>query len=311
MGVWQSALEFELDRSANALGCDVVLQIQDLGATSIPYLVYQDFSYDIAIANLVAGSPAVREYFPNFDVPSLHRLRLRQLRVYDGASALLAMSNFLRSSLINTTGIRPDKVFTVWPGVSTTAAEDDVDDMATPEASTPRKRLLFVGTSFLVKGGDQVLEALRILREQDSGMTLTIAGPASWPFQTPVPEGVEFIGRVDPKQLTQIYGRHDLLVVPSRLEGFGKVFIEALSHGIPCIGRNAFAMPELIQPGMNGDLVDGDDPGELAGRILNVLGDEAVYQHCRAARQQACSTFTWDRAAADVMRVVRAVVPRT
>jgi len=308
MGVWQSALELELDRRAKALGCDVVLQIQDLGATSVPYLIYQDFSYDIAIENLLSGSSAVREYFPNFDVVNVQKLRQRQLRIYDGAAALLAMSNFLRHSLIGTTGISPDKVVTVWPGVSTVALTDEVASESIRTAGAPRKRLLFVGTSFLVKGGDQVLEALQILRQEDAGVTLTIAGPSSWPLQAPVPPGVEFLGRVNPEQLTRIYRQHDLLVVPSRLEGFGKVFVEALSHGVPCIGRRAFAMPELIQPGVNGDLVESDDPEELARRILKVLGDEGVYRNCGEGRQEASLTFTWDRAAADIVKVARAVV---
>jgi glycosyltransferase involved in cell wall biosynthesis len=307
MGVWQSALELELDRRAKALGCDVVLQIQDLGATSVPYMIYQDFSYDIAIANLLSGSTALREYFPSFDVVNLQKLRRRQLRIYEGATALLAMSNFLRHSLVTTTGVCPDKVVTVWPGVSTVAPVDEVGGVLIPERGAPRRRLLFVGTSFLVKGGDQLLEAFQILRHKDPSVTLTVAGPAQWPVQSPVPQGVQFLGRVDPEKLTRLYLQHDLLVVPSRLEGFGKVFVEALSHGVPCIGRRAFAMPELIQSGVNGDLVESDDPEELARRIERVLGDEGVYRNCNAARQVVSSTFNWDRAAADVVKVAQSI----
>lgn len=310
MGIWQSILEFELDRRAKALGCDVLLQIQDLGATSVPYMIYQDFSYDIVIANLLAGSPAVQEYFPHFNFVNLQKLRQRQLRIYDEAAALLTMSKFLAQSLIVTTGMNPDKVFTVWPGVSTVSPINEAGGVMSSESGSLRKRLLFVGTSFLVKGGDQVLEALEIVRRKNPGVTLTIVGPASWPLQTPIPQGVEFLGRVGPDQLTQIYRQHDLLVMPSRLEGFGKVFVEALSHGIPCIGRCDFAMPELIQPGLNGDLVESDDPEELARRILRVLGDEDIYRNCSAARREVSSTFNWDRAAADVVRVARAVVSK-
>lgn len=305
--IWQSTLEFELDRRAKILGCDVVLQIQDLGTTSIPYLIYQDFSYDIVIANLLTGSPAVREYFPNFDIVNLQYLRWRQLRIYSEAAALLAMSNFLRDSLIDTTGVSRDKVITVWPGVSTLGPVDEVGDKEIPEMGASRKRLLFVGTSFLVKGGAQVLEALEILRRENSGVTLTVAGPAQWPLRTPIPPGVDFLGRVNPEQLSQIYQQHDLLVVPSRLEGFGKVFVEALSHGVPCIGRRAFAMPELIRPGVNGDLAESDDPAELATRILRILGDEDVYRRCRAARRDLSLTFNWDRAAADVVKVAQSI----
>lgn len=307
MRIWQSALEFELDRRAKLLGCDVVLQIQDLGVTSVPYLIYQDFSYDIVIANLLSGSTAVREYFPSFDSAGLQRLRQRQMRIYDKAAALLAMSNFLRHSLVETSGITPKKVFTVWPGVSAAAHFDEIDGGPVRDCRAPRKRLLFVGTSFLVKGGDQVLQALQILRQKDPRVSLTIVGPASWPVPGPAPPGVEFVGRVDPERLTRIYRQHDLLVVPSRLEGFGKVFVEALSHGVPCIGRRAFAMPELIQPGVSGGLVESDDPEELAICIRRVLDDEGIYRKCWATRHGVSSTFNWDRAAADVVRAIHSI----
>jgi glycosyltransferase involved in cell wall biosynthesis len=90
------------------------------------------------------------------------------------------------------------------------------------------------------------------------------------------------------------------MVVPSRLEGFGKVFIEALSHGLPCIGRRAFAMPELIEAGVTGDLLERDDPAELATRIENVLANDEIYRNCEAKRASMLATFNWDRAARDV-----------
>ena len=161
---------------------------------------------------------------------------------------------------------------------------------------------MFVGTTFLVKGGDLLLAAFEILRRRHEDATLTIIGPQAWPMAGLIPEGVQFMGRVGPEQLSQIYEQHDLLVVPSRLEGFGKVFVEALSHGLPCIGRRAFAMPDLIQPGINGDLVESDDPAELAARIEAVLGNEEIYRSCDAMRGDVMARFNWDRAAHDVAR---------
>ncbi len=67
--------------------------------------------------------------------------------------------------------------------------------------------------------------------------------------------------------------------MPSRFEAFGIAFIEALAHGVPVIGRSAFAMPEIIRPGKNGALVHTDDPAELASAIMAVLDDPAVRQY--------------------------------
>ncbi len=299
--MWESAIEYELNRRAISLRCDVVLQIQDLGAISTPYMLYQDFSYDVMLDCLQQESLGLREYFPHLDMKSIMRRRARQLRIYEKSSCMLTMSDFLRQSLIDRTGIRPDRVVTVPPGVSTTLGEKTED--ARIRRKSPRKRLLFVGTTFLVKGGDLLLASLALLRKRHEDMTLTIVGPESWPLHGAIPEGVSFLGRVGPESLSGIYQQQDLLVVPSRLEGFGKVFIEALSHGLPCIGRRAFAMPELIQSGVNGDLVESDSPEELAMRIESVLTNDSVYRNCEAAKSQTKKRYDWDRAAEDVVKV--------
>ena len=301
--IWETAIERELDRRAVKLKCDAVLQIQDLGTTSVPSLIYQDFSYDVILDCLEKGSGALREYFPHLDAVAVDRLRARQTAIYHRAARLLTMSNFLRDSLIQRTGIEPDKIVTVWPGVSL-PIESDGDDVR----RRPRHRLLFVGTSFVVKGGDLVLAALSLLRDKRPEIRLTIVGPARWPLATAVPEGVDFVGRIDPAELPDFYRGHDLMVLPSRLEGFGKVFVEALSYGLPCIGRRAFAMPELIKPGINGDLIERDDPGDLAARIQAVLDDDAVYGNCQAAKANIRSEFNWDRAAEKVVAATAAAI---
>lgn len=304
---WEIGIEAYLGRRAAALRCDAVLQIQDLGVTSIPYFVYQDLSYDVVLDLLEQGSEGLRRYFPHLDREDVLRRRERQLRVYHHAAGVLAMSDFLSRLLVDRTGLDPAKVHTVHPGAAA-SAPTKVPGAAVehpPERAAPRRRLLFVGTTFRVKAGDTVVAALAELRRKDPSTTLTVVGPAEWPLPGGVPDGVRFAGRVDPASMPAFYDTHDLLVVPSRMEGFGKVFVEALGRGLPCVGRDAFAMPELIRPGENGGLVRTEDPRELAGCIAQVLADDAIYRRCAAERDDVLSWFNWDRAAAQVVAAVK------
>ena len=97
---------------------------------------------------------------------------------------------------------------------------------------------------------------------------------------------------------------HDLFVMPSRLEGFGIAFVEALSRGLPCVGRSACAMPEIIQPGVGGALIRDDDTEVLAETIAATLADDELYARCAAAAAGVRAYYTWQRAADDILAIV-------
>ena len=83
-------------------------------------------------------------------------------------------------------------------------------------------------------------------RYRDGRLT-TVAGieDKEWPLPGPVPDGVNLLGALSPGQVARLYDEHDLFVMPPRQESFGVVFTEALSRGLPCVARNAYAMPEI------------------------------------------------------------------
>jgi glycosyltransferase involved in cell wall biosynthesis len=164
--------------------------------------------------------------------------------------------------------------------------------------------LLFIGTTFIVKAGDVVLRAFELLRESDPSLTLTIVGPDRWPVDGPVPDGVDFRGRVPRAEIAGIMDEHDLFVMPSRLEGFGMVFVEALARGLPCIGRNAFAMPELIEDGVTGAIVDTLDPVVVAQAISQTLANDAIFAEVERRADDVAARFSWDRAAMTVIDII-------
>jgi glycosyltransferase involved in cell wall biosynthesis len=164
-----------------------------------------------------------------------------------------------------------------------------------------QRRLLLIGRDPHTKGADLVLKALAVLRRNlGPQVSLTIAGPPSWPWPFDVPEGVDFRGPVSRDEVAALMNSHDLFVMPSRLEGFGIAFVEALSRGLPCVGRRAFAMPEIIQEGIGGALVDSDDIDALAATIADALADDGLYERCANGVGRVREHYTWNRAAAEI-----------
>lgn len=284
-------------------GCDAVVQIQDLAPLPVPYLPFQDMSFDALLhVHETTGLPLYRK----LSADALRRRRDRQVDVYARAAGVLAMSRWLADSLVNLSGVPAGKVHVVYPGIS---AHDP--GRALPRRDRPRHRLLFVGREFDRKGGPQVVAAHALLRRDvDPQLTLTVAGPAAWPMRGPVPEGVDFRGDLSLAEVARLYDTHDLFVMPSRLEPLGIVFAEAAARGLPAIGRNAFAMPEIIEPGRTGALVDGDDPADLAAVIAGVLDDDDLYETCADNAASAAQRFSWDRAGRDAVAAVGAALGR-
>ena len=86
-------------------------------------------------------------------------------------------------------------------------------------------------------------------------------------------ERVEFLGHVDFARLAGEYRRADVFCLPSRQEGFGIVFLEAMAAGLPIVAARAAAVPEVVIDGESGVLVDPDRPDELAAALDRLISD--------------------------------------
>ncbi len=114
---------------------------------------------------------------------------------------------------------------------------------------------------------------------------------------------VRLAGYGDPAALPGWYGAADLLVYPSRFEGFGLPPLEAMACGTPVIVSNATSLPEV-----GGDAVltiDPDDIAGLAAAMRRVLTDPALAAGLRARGLARAATFSWERTARETVRVYR------
>lgn len=107
---------------------------------------------------------------------------------------------------------------------------------------------------------------------------------------------VRFLGAVGKNELVACYQRCDVFAMPSRGEGFGLVFLEAMGFGKPVVGPNYGAPAEFIRHGDHGLLVDPEDPEAVARALVELLTspDRAVRMG-QAARQWAMSEYSYDR----------------
>jgi glycosyltransferase involved in cell wall biosynthesis len=283
-------------RAARAATCDAVISVgDDDSPAGPPSFVYQDMNFSVALAHMDRGGPTwVNVMRSSRSV--LERLDREQRWHYGDLAGVLAMGRWFGDWLVEHVGVPRGKVHVVGAGISPPA-----EDLPAPRR---HGRLLFIGVDFERKGGDQVVEAVRRLRQRGTDVTLSVVGPRKWPMQDPVPSGVEFLGHVGGDRLEALWADADLLVVPSRFEAYGKVFSEALAAGRPCIGRRSYAMPELIGDG--GLLVEPDaGADELVSVIPAALDDDALYDRVWRSRTGVRQSRSWDAVASRIVSVVQ------
>jgi phosphatidylinositol alpha-1,6-mannosyltransferase len=159
------------------------------------------------------------------------------------------------------------------------------------------------------KGHDALLGAWGEVRRRVPGAELWIVGTGDDVARLTelarahgVADAVRFLGRVSDAELGALYRRASVYAMPSRQEGFGLVFAEAMWWGLPCIGTTADAAGQVIVDGETGELVPYADPGALAASLVRLLSDrERARRMGEAGRRRAREFFAYERFRRDLL----------
>jgi glycosyltransferase involved in cell wall biosynthesis len=174
--------------------------------------------------------------------------------------------------------------------------------------------LLSVGAVVPRKGYDVLVAALAKLKHLP--WRLVIAGDGERSPQTfrrlvadiaslGLTERITLAGTVSAERLASLYASADLFVLPSRFEGYGMAYAEAIAHGVPVVGTNAGAIPDTI-PSAAGVLVPPDDVEALAAALQGLIADPAERERL-AAGARASAFPSWSGQAALFARVLASI----
>jgi glycosyltransferase involved in cell wall biosynthesis len=286
---------------------DFIIQI---GATfgplpegSPPTFLYCDSNIKVAQRELGTGFSPARVLSPS----ELSWVAEQEGRVYRSVAGIFAISARLAASFIADFGLQPDRVHAVHSGPNLDPA--DIPERLTTRGDRP-PTILFVGAQFERKGGDTLLRAFRRVRAEIPDARLLVVGPDRLPAVEPGVECLGYLRKNDPaewRQLVAAYANSDVFCMPTRYEPFGIVFIEAMHFGLPCVGADTWAVPEIVREGETGYTVPAEDEPALAARLVLVLKNPVLASRLGASgKALAGSYFSWH---ATVDRMLAAVQP--
>ncbi len=234
--------------------------------------------------------------FSNFSQSAIDERLAVEVESQQHLTGMFCMGEWLRQDCINRLGLSPKWVHAVGGGINL-----DIRKCRPTEKSN--NKVLFVGRDFKRKGGYFVYNAFCELKKSRPGVELYVAGPPQNPISKPI-DGYHYLGDLDHDALSDYFNKCDIFCMPSYFEAYGLVFIEALTYGLPCIGRNCYEMPYFIQDGETGLLVDSDDVIELANKMSHLLVDEKIKSNVIARREYYINNYSWDAVANRIANVI-------
>ncbi|MBI3885655.1 MAG: glycosyltransferase family 4 protein [Opitutae bacterium] len=147
-----------------------------------------------------------------------------------------------------------------------------------PPAGHPRLLAVSrIATTDTYKGVDTLIEAMPLVRREFPSARLRIVGGGDdlprlreLARSEGVAAAVDFTGIINDDALRAEYAACDLFALPSRKEGFGLVFLEAMTYGKPCLGARAGGVPEVINDSV-GALVEYGNIPDLAAAVADLV----------------------------------------
>ena len=177
--------------------------------------------------------------------------------------------------------------------------------------------LLYVGRLERIKGVEFLIKAMPLIVKKFPQTTLTIVGDgrdridlSNLTANLQLEKHVRFVGWVENKDLDTYYERASVSIVPSICEEvFGIVILEAMSAGRPVIGSRVGGIPEIIEEGVNGYLVEPENAEQIAEKVIKIFTDGNLEELGLNARKRA-EEFNIEKYVEELVKVYEEIIKK-
>lgn len=204
-------------------------------------------------------------------------------------------------------------------------AEQRLEDNQSQSDDSPATPLLFTSNSVAIhrseaaptfgvvsrlesiKGMDLVVPAFAEVLRRHPGTRLLVVGDGSLrafmeqqAAELGCADHIRWVGRQPQEALSQWYSQMDIVLMPSRSEGFGLTAIEAMAHGCVVVASDVGGLPEVVRDGICGLLHRTEDVADIAEKISTLIGDSALYERLQAQSLREVEKYSFERYATAV-----------
>jgi glycosyltransferase involved in cell wall biosynthesis len=231
---------------------------------------------------------------------------------------VIAVSEATARALVAAYGVPGAKIHVIHHGVSRRFAPTTAEEIRRIRIryDLPDRYVLTVGTIQPRKNLPALVEAMGVVAAARLPHRLVVVGKSGW-LSDIVEQQMESadqlhlvhrLGYVPSNDLPALYAGADVFTLPSLYEGFGLPVLEAMACGVPVLVSNRAALPEIA--GNAALVVDPNHPTAIGRGLVQLIADEDVRSTRVAAGLKRAARFTWERAAAQTLAVLRDAASR-
>ena len=226
----------------------------DCSIPGVPHFIYTDHTH---LANLTYQDHEKRNLYPQKWIDL-------EKQIYRNSTLTFLWSSHIKQSLIEQYHYPEEKAVLAYVG-----SNIEPTGTQTGDKSYENQNILFVGMDWERKGGPELIAAFKLVLDRHPYASLTIVG-ANPKLNLP---SVQVLGKIPLQELEQHYKAATIFCMPTHIEPFGVVFLEAMQARLPIVGTRVGAIPDLLQDGWNGWLVEPGDVNGIAEALMKLLVD--------------------------------------
>ncbi len=276
-----------------------------LHANAMPFMLYEGWRYSEKFGKGLVSVPHANVGEKYRRVKALHYFSGCQKRILRNSSFVAAQSQF-EKGLYTEMGIPEERIHISGSGIDPLEFAGGSGERGLKRFGVKGPVILSLTAHSLDRGTAHIIEACRILLKKGRDFTLVLAGPVLQDVEDYIDsdkklseefgDKLVLTGYVSREDRIDLLSAADIVLLPSRLDCFGIVVLEAWVSGKPIIGCWSGAMPDIISDGRNGFLVSWGDIASLTNRIEILLDNRALGLGMgENGRKNVLERWTWEK----------------
>ena len=271
---------------------------------------------DCSIPSAVMIFDIQQEYYPeNFSKYELQERRKQTSNTLKKANKILTISEFSKKTIIEKYNISPEKIAVTYLDADH-CFNNPFDDLLNKKVKTnlPEKYIFYPANMWPHKNHLALLEAYQILKNRygfDADLVFTgnqdkeTDKIKAFIESNDLRNQVRYLGYIPQNEMPYIFHNAQLLVFPSKFEGFGIPLVEAMKSNLPIVCANSTCIPEIV--GDAAVLFDENDPENIAETILRVYQDDNLKNKLLTYSEQRKNLFSWETCATTTIDILQSL----